>query len=438
MKEINEVIKRLSSKCFKGKEKDDIHKYIGISSDILAGKNYCIRTGVEFLDRILGGGIFFSKITEILGTEHCGKTALAILASHRSSHSVYLMREENVFVKVKNAKTIVIYIDNEDSLNDTNRLLVDGEKLQCVVTSCDTISHLFNIVAEFSATISNLNKPESPVFGLIVVDTIAGVCSDDEAVADLGKQDYPRGPKQLRAGFRRVSSMLRDSNVGMLCLNQVGTTMGGGKRNPFQSSVADAESFVSPGGKALKYWATTRLWMTECKDYKLRNTSRNCDGKVVEAVVLKCRFATPKRKVRLALSYGVGNKAMNEGGGFSVDLSILETLLLLKLAEYDNDTKVIRFKFKKHGIEVPESMLGKSKRITDPKINDRSEWSNYYKLNKETFDKLIDVAYDLLLSTGYNNESFNDEDDDDDLIEVPSRRKLVTRGSDLDSDDIGD
>jgi len=412
---------------------------LGISTDILSEHDYCIRTGIDFLDRILGGGIYFTRITEIFGTEHCGKTALAILLSHISKCKVYKRIDENNFQRVKGASCLTLYVDNENSLNDTNRVEINGEKLECLVASCDTISHLFNTISDFSNSIQELNTPKEgddkekpPVFGLVVVDTIAGICSDEEAQADLGKQDYPRGPKQLRAGFRRISNLIKRSNVAIVCINQVGTNMqsGGGKRRPFQSISADPDDFTSPGGKALKFWSTTRLWMTEYKDYKLRNGSRNSDGKIIEAVVLKCRFATPRRKVRLALSYGTGNKSMNSGGGFDPKLSVLETLILLKLAEI-NDNKEILFKYNKNGIALPNPT---GKKVYDPRIPDRYGWFDYYSANEENVNKLIDKAYDVLLSTGVASDrpvdqvddDLDDEDIDDDPIPRPVRRSRRT------------
>jgi len=295
------------------------------SESVQSGTRYVLSTGIEPVDHVIGGGFPFGKITEVYGVESSGKTALVLRSLIRAQlRHIYERDAAGNLTRIKDDVDItLVFVDNEQSIEDTERIVIDGVKVDCVLTRCDTVDQIFKI---FDTTMSELEKVEKETkrkqLVVIIVDTVAGTASREEMSANWDKEDYPRSPKALRRGFRILARRLQRRNVAAIFTNQVslkfdggGGGNAGGRGGAFV--VPNDDQFSSPGGKALKFWAHCRLFLNRERDFKITKAMRFPSGFVSYAVSTKNRMVPPLRFVRMCLLFH---------GGISSIYSILETL----------------------------------------------------------------------------------------------------------------
>src|SRR5512139_14602 len=158
---------------------------------VMSEVKYVITTGIKSFDDI-AGGIPVGRMVELYGLESCGKTAMAIRCAARAmrGHVREIIRdaEGNVTyrdLKPEEVKVCVVYIDNEGSLDDDDKLIVDGEKLDVVGTRFDTTDDVFKGIDGAISYQTDERLPAQEKDGilrimLIVVDTIASTSTKQE------------------------------------------------------------------------------------------------------------------------------------------------------------------------------------------------------------------------------------------------------------------
>jgi len=178
----------------------------------------------------------------------------------------------------------------------------------------------------------------------------------------------------------------------IICTNQVSDSFlrgGFAGRRPHSLSPSD-DDYISYGGKALKYYASHRIFLYRMPvKYRFKG-SLFADAFLVGFTTIKNRLRKPLRDGRMVLSFH------RTKGGFNDDYSKLETLLLLKCADYKDGN--ITFKFRRNRIETKTfKSRGKSLDEQDddptvgrrePYITDRSDWPAFYVEHKEDLDLL--------------------------------------------------
>lgn len=390
-------------------------------TNILSRIRYVLTTGIAAFDDIVGG-MPFGRIVEVYGTEHCGKTALAIRCAVRAREGfVYELVKQKDGTVIHRAlepdeyEMAVLYIDNECSLDDDDKIVVDGKVLDVIVSRCDTVSMLFK-QAEIMIGTAELKaadpKNKKLQFVVIVVDTIASTTSKQELDQEWGKEDYNRQPKQISQGFRKLVRRVNKSNCCMICTNQTRDNMkaqeqkkgmpqrGGGAGQ----MASDHNTF---GGKALRFYASHRVFMYAMTTrYKVHPGNRFPDGILVGFQSVKNRLRMPLREGRMSLMFS------EQDGGFNDLYSLLETLINYKCIEVETKEKGIDFKvkFKTHGIDVttfsedeikpslaelddaddqPVKRKGAKK---EPGFKYRSDWPAFYAAHAADIDKLWAVA----------------------------------------------
>lgn len=332
---------------------------------LLSSTKYVLSTGIDSVDTAIGGGIPFGKITELYGVEQSGKTALVMRAIIRAQNrEIYEPQPDGTLSKIDDDVDVTcVFIDNEQSIEDNERIVIDGVHVDCVLTRCDTVDQIFKItegaIDELEAVEKETKRKQLLV---VVVDTIAGTASREEMSADWDAEDYPRSPKMLRRGFRVLGNRIQSRNVALICTNQVShkfdSKAKGGNRG---FSAPNDDEYSSPGGKALKFYAHVRIFLSRDRDYKLTKESRYPAGFTSYVTCTKNRRVPPSRYVRMCLLYK---------GGINNLFSILETLCTDKAyAERGKDGVV--FKFGANGI--PLTSFGESPKTLDDLDEDDAE-----------------------------------------------------------------
>jgi RecA/RadA recombinase len=305
----------------------------------------------------------------------------------------------------------VVYIDNEGSLDDDGKLIVDGEKLDVVGARVDTTDDMFKMiqeVLEFQKERIEKQKDDGIFRGmLIVVDTIASTSTRQELEQKWGTQDFPRQPQQISRGFRQLIRDINRYQTAVLLTNQarVKFNTGGAPSYARSSGGVILEDYTSVGGMALRFYSTQRVFMYATNQkYKLMPNENFPSGMLVGFSTVKNRNLPPWRTAKLVLLFG-------KNGGFNDLYSRLETMVQWGFIEEGSETRHTDFvlKFNKHGI-IPETFdtqtlhssldededapltVRRGGRKKEPGFKVRAEWPSFYAAHQSDIDKLWQAA----------------------------------------------
>jgi RecA/RadA recombinase len=422
--------------------------------NILGDVKYVLLTGNEPYDRLVGG-FPFGRISEVFGMENCGKTAMMVRSMCRfNANHIYEVVDKQGFIytvrKVDPEKvvTIACYVDNEHSLESGFKITItdtsideQGQEVEQRITMrtslmvADTVEQIFEAIEKFIAKIKEAEKiieeegSDRLVFGLFIVDTIAGTSSKEELERPWGDRDYPRQAQEISLGFRCLNNEISRHNVAAIFTNQVRVKFkdlqrGSGYRARFNTPQAD--DFSTFGGRALACYATHRVFMFQVPvKYALAKGAQFPAGYLVGFRTVKNRLRKPGREGRMVLLFD------EDQGGLHNILSILDSLIFLRMAEYHDDGG-ISFKFRKH--RIPTTTFAENvtldeedtrKRQRDPRIDGRYEWPSFYRAHRGDLDKLWDAAVLKANSTEGLSEFYDPEDEEgvDEETPPPSRRR---------------
>lgn len=428
------LITKLRSMTPEGKDADGWE--ISRTKDLVMSQvKYVLTTGIDSFDNVVGG-MPFGRMTELFGLESCGKTAMAIRCAARAmkKHICEVIHHEDSLpeyrpLKPEECKVVVVYVDNEQSLDEDGKLIVDGEELDVVGCRFDTTEDVFKAVDGSIAFQRQRMEAEEKDgikrFMFIVVDTIASTSTKQELDQKWGTPDYPRQPQAISKGLRRLARKVSRYNVCILFTNQVRVKFQEqapqkGKGQTFQIKASD---YSSPGGFALRFYSSHRVFMYAlAQKYKLLPTAQFSAGLLVGFHTVKNRLRPPLRDGRMVLLFD------KKQGGFHNVFSILETLEFLGFVEVGVESKRTDFtlKFNKHGI-VPTTFEPAKLETTldedeekprrghkkDPGFKYRSEWPKFYAEHKADVDILWQAAIAYVMTTEGLDGGITIEEEDD-------------------------
>ena len=398
------------------------------SKEIMSRVKYVLTTGIRPFDD-LTGGIPFGRLSEFYGLDASGKTAFVMRSAVRAqTRHIYELGPNKERTQIgDDIDVTVLYIDNEQSLADDDKLTIDGVEIDAALARCDTIDQMFKLV---DMTIDHLRAVQKETkriqLLLIIVDTIAGTSSKEEMAAEWGKDDYNRQPKQLREGFRNLIRKINRFNVAMVCTNQVSDSFKPKQKGarPVNTNVPDDADFSTFGGRSLKFYARLRVFFYSLRQkYTLVKGAKFTAGFLAGFLTVKNSQTKPRREGRFVLLYD---------NGLSDTYSILETLCFVKFIE-TNDQGQFVVRYGDNGIkpktysgsettleeddefeeEQPKPRRNSKKKVVDeeeeeeekPKkkvvyrFDSRGEWPGYYALHKEDLEALYAKAIEYCFET---------------------------------------
>lgn len=413
--ENNGLISKLRSVAPKGEDAGTWE--IASTKDlVLSAVTHVLMSGIESFDEVTGA-LPIGRMVELYGLESCGKTAMAIRCAARAMDKkiceVIRNKDDTLTYRelaAHECKVLVVYIDNEQSLDEDGKLLVDGKKLDVVGCRFDTTDDMFKAIdaaIDYQEVRIEESKDDDVLrFMFIVVDTIASTTTKQELGQAWGSVDFPRQPQQISQALRQLTRRVNSSNTCILFTNQVRVKFQGQqqKSGPQTFSI-QASDYSSPGGMALKYYATLRVFVYAMNQkYKLVPEAKFSAGFLIGFHTVKNRLRPPQRDGRMVLLFD------KKQGGLNDDFSKLETLVFLGFIEVGSKEKHIDYtlKFKSNGIipttfeqskiestleedeETPVAKRGNSRK--DPGFRCRSEWPQFYINHRKDIELLWDVA----------------------------------------------
>jgi recombination protein RecA len=246
-----------------------------------------IPTGSLALDAALGiGGYPKGRIIEIFGPESSGKTTLAL-------HAI---------AECQKRGGRCAYIDAENAIDPvySKKLGVNIDEL--ILSQPDSGEQALDICEVLV---------KSGAIDLVVVDSVAALVPQQELEGEMGDSSVGLQARLMSKAMRKLAGVMNHSQTTAIFINQLREKVGVIYGNPE----------TTPGGRALKFYASVRL------DVRRSETLKNGSeayGNVVKIKVVKNKVAPPFRTAVVNMIYGEGISHADEVINLAVERDLIE------------------------------------------------------------------------------------------------------------------
>jgi protein RecA len=242
-----------------------------------------IPTGSRWLDSIICrgkmAGLPVGKITELAGLSSAGKSYMAC----------------QIAAQAQKMGHCVVYFDAESAI-DPNFLESSGIDINDNFLYIQAVS-----VEKTLETIEDLMGQYPETQFLFIWDSIAATSSEKDLEGDFNPQSSMAvKPRIFAKAFPKLTIPLANQQCTLLLINQLKTNI--------TSNVAEAMTtpFVAPGGKAIEYFCSLRIWLTKrkAKASYVTDSSGLRVGSEVKVKVEKSRFGSEGRTCGFKILWG--------------------------------------------------------------------------------------------------------------------------------------
>lgn len=245
-----------------------------------------VPTGSILLDEAIGtNGVPKGRITEIYGREGSGKSTLAI----------------HIMSNAMKRGGAAAYVDAEHALDPVyaGRCGLDLEEL--LLSQPESAEEALNITE---------GLVESGEVDVVVVDSVAALVPLAELEAEVGQTFVAPQARLMGQSMRKLAGKTSRSRVAVIFINQLRDTPG----------VTWGAKETTPGGRALKFFASVRI---ELKQIKRITDGNKVIGNRVVANVQKNKVSRPFRSAEFEIIF---NEGISQPGEM-IDLGLEEGIL---------------------------------------------------------------------------------------------------------------